>query len=46
MIVTETGYHSLYGIISWGQRCGDKHKPGVYTKVAEYLTWIQEKMLL
>lgn len=41
-----TGYHLLYGIISWGQRCGDRNKPGVYTKVAEYLPWIQEKMLL
>ncbi|KAJ6627325.1 Neurotrypsin [Pseudolycoriella hygida] len=42
----ENGYHSLYGIISWGQRCGDRHKPGVYTKVSEYLSWIQEKMAL
>jgi len=42
----ENGYHALYGIISWGHRCGDRHKPGVYTKVSEYLQWIQEKMLL
>ncbi|XP_032192774.1 coagulation factor XII isoform X1 [Mustela erminea] len=32
----------LRGIISWGSGCGDRYKPGVYTDVASYLTWIQE----
>ncbi|XP_029382246.1 hepatocyte growth factor activator isoform X2 [Echeneis naucrates] len=30
----------LYGIISWGERCGDSKKPGVYTKVVNYIDWI------
>lgn len=40
------GVHSLYGVISWGQRCGDATKPGVYVKITEYLDWITEKMAI
>ncbi|XP_024144395.1 hepatocyte growth factor activator isoform X3 [Oryzias melastigma] len=31
----------LYGIISWGEGCGRVGKPGVYTKVVNYIDWIQ-----
>ncbi|XP_061620538.1 hepatocyte growth factor activator isoform X3 [Phyllopteryx taeniolatus] len=30
----------LNGIISWGEGCGRSGKPGVYTKVANYMDWI------
>ncbi|XP_072232860.1 hepatocyte growth factor activator [Leuresthes tenuis] len=30
----------LYGIISWGEGCGHTDKPGVYTKVVNYIDWI------
>ncbi|XP_020779681.1 hepatocyte growth factor activator isoform X2 [Boleophthalmus pectinirostris] len=30
----------LYGIISWADGCGRKDKPGVYTRVVNYIDWI------
>ena len=34
----------LHGITSWGSgKCGD-NRPGVYTKVCEYIEWIATTM--
>ncbi|XP_032367327.1 transmembrane protease serine 13a isoform X1 [Etheostoma spectabile] len=34
----------LMGITSWGAGCGQRNKPGVYTKVSSVLPWIYSTM--
>ncbi|XP_027692243.1 hepatocyte growth factor activator [Vombatus ursinus] len=40
----KNGVSYLYGIISWGDGCGRFYKPGVYTRVTNYVDWINDKI--
>uniref|UniRef100_A0A671NKN5 Neurotrypsin n=1 Tax=Sinocyclocheilus anshuiensis TaxID=1608454 RepID=A0A671NKN5_9TELE len=36
--------HYIYGVVSWGDSCGKKNRPGIYARVTKFIDWINEKM--
>ena len=46
MVCEVRGRQSVMGLTSWGSGCGQANRPGVYTKVSDYLEWITDKLLI
>ncbi|XP_052845540.1 uncharacterized protein LOC128258146 isoform X4 [Drosophila gunungcola] len=44
LVCSDDDGETLYGLISWGQHCGYKNRPGVYVRVNHYIDWIYEKI--
>jgi len=40
LITYENGQSRLVGIVSWGDRCAEPNKAGIYTNVQNYIDWI------
>ncbi|KAL0979265.1 hypothetical protein UPYG_G00182950 [Umbra pygmaea] len=43
LVCLKDGRMTLVGLISWGDGCGKKDKPGVYTRLTKYTDWINSK---
>ncbi|XP_069970434.1 antigen WC1.1 [Penaeus vannamei] len=44
MVCVVDGRHTVVGITSWGHGCARANKPGVYTKLTKYLSWVYSNM--
>jgi len=40
LITYQNGQSSLIGVVSWGGKCAEPNKAGIYTNVQNYIDWI------
>ncbi|KAJ0060352.1 hypothetical protein NL108_010134 [Boleophthalmus pectinirostris] len=40
LVCARNGIHYVVGVVSWGDDCGKKYKPGVYANVGKFTNWI------
>ena len=44
LVCKKHGVWEIAGVTSWGDGCGKARRPGVYTRVTSYKSWISNKM--
>ncbi|XP_041819306.1 hyaluronan-binding protein 2-like [Chelmon rostratus] len=44
LVCEKNGKGYVTGVVSWGDGCGKKNKPGIYANVHKFVDWIKSKM--